>query len=189
MDTGFDPELSRAIAWEQMEANRERRGAEARAKPFRFEDLNGKPEPASWGPVYPKTASAAVEKWRRVARERELTSEETREYGQAVHAWINALNAPKRAEGTVSTRSNCASGQANDYSAAKHRASLRAAFHAQAAADRLAWATGKATNRQRQTIKDCYRQAMVAKRARLAAAPKPHLTFNWREARIVAAAA
>jgi hypothetical protein len=28
------------------------------AKPFRFEDLNGKPEPASWGPKYSKPAKA-----------------------------------------------------------------------------------------------------------------------------------
>ena len=29
------------------------------AKPFRFEDLNGKPEPASWGPIYSRPAAKA----------------------------------------------------------------------------------------------------------------------------------
>lgn len=28
------------------------------AKPFRFEDLNGKPEPKSWGPIYTKPVKA-----------------------------------------------------------------------------------------------------------------------------------
>ena len=133
------------------------------ARPFCFEDLNGEPEPASWGPVYPKTASQAVEKWRRVSAGRELTSEEARAYGQAVHAWINSLNAPKKTAGTLPTTSNCASGQAGEFSAAKHRASMRAKFTAAAAHDRFVWATGKA-------IKAAYAQAMAEKRARLALA-------------------
>ena len=143
------------------------------AKPFRFEDLNGKPEPAHWGPAYPKTASASVEKWRQVARGRELSSEEARAYGQAVHAWIQSLNAPKRAAGTLPSTSNCASGQAGDFDAAKYRASLRAKFHAQAASDRLAWATGKLKDSRGRTIRDVYALAMKEKRARLAALELP----------------
>lgn len=136
-------------------------------RPFRFEDLNGRPEPASWGPTYPKTASAAVEKWRALARGRELTASETCLYGQAVHAWIRALNRPKRAPDTLSARSICASGQANEFDAAKHRASLRARLHAQAASDRLAWATGKLKDPAGRTIREAYAAAMREKRARL----------------------
>ena len=163
MDYHYDPIAERAAAWETMQANVKRRENEARERPFRFEDLNGKPEPARWGPVYPKTASANVEKWRCVSAARELTSEEARAYGQAVHAWINSLNAPKKTAGTLPTTSNCASGQAGEFSAAKHRASIRAKFAADATRDRLAWATGKA-------IKAAYAQAMAEKRARLAIA-------------------
>lgn len=169
MDYDFDPALSRAIAYEQLEANRRLRDLVANIRPFRFEDLNGRPEPASWGPVYPKTASASVEKWRAIARGRELTAGETCLYGQAVHAWINALNAPKRAPDTLSTKSNSASGQAHEFDAAKYRATLRAQLHAQAAADRLAWATGKAKDSHGRTIRQAYAAAMAEKRARQAA--------------------
>lgn len=139
------------------------------ARPFRFEDLNGKPEPAHWGPAYPKTASASIEKWRQVARGRELSSEEARAYGQAVHAWIRGLNAPKRAPDTLPERSNSASGQAGEFDAAKYRATLRARFHAQAASDRLAWATGKLKDSHGRTIRQAYAAAMAEKRARQAA--------------------
>ena len=64
---------------------------------FRFEDLEGKPEPASWGPCYPKTASQAVEKWRMAARGRELAPDESAAYGAAVGDWIRTLNAIKPA--------------------------------------------------------------------------------------------
>lgn len=139
-------------------------------RPFRFEDLNGRPEPAHWGPVYPKTASASVEKWRSIARGRDLSSEEARAYGAAVHAWIRALNALKKTAGTLPSTSNCASGQVEEFDAAKYRASLRARFHAQAASDRLAWASGKAKDSQGRTIREAYRDAMKAKCARLEAA-------------------
>jgi hypothetical protein len=56
------------------------------ARPFRFEDLNGGRDPERWGPTYPKTASAAVEKWRAIARGRELTGDETRAYGPFLFA-------------------------------------------------------------------------------------------------------
>ena len=61
----------------------------AAAKPFRFEDLNGQPEPKTWGPVYPTLPG--VEKWRKLERKRELTPAETREYGASVGAAIRAL--------------------------------------------------------------------------------------------------
>jgi hypothetical protein len=93
------------------------------AKPFRFEDLNGKPEPASWGPVYPKTASASVEKWRKLERKRELTADETRAYGASVGEWIRKLNRPPRS-GPISLKctvqntcgtDNTATGEAERY--------------------------------------------------------------------------
>lgn len=54
MDFHYDPITERAAAWETMQANIERRENEARMRPFRFEDLNGKPEPDKWGPKYSK---------------------------------------------------------------------------------------------------------------------------------------
>lgn len=143
------------------------------ARPFRFEDLDGKPEPAHWGPAYPKTASQAVEKWRAIARGRELTADESAAYGQAVHAWIRTLNAPKKTAGTLPETSNCASGQALEFDAAKYRATLRAKFAAQAASDRLAWASGKlkgfAAGERGLTIAQVYARAMHEKRARMGA--------------------
>ena len=92
MDYHYDPMDERA--WETMQAERERRENEARTRPFRFEDLNGKPEPASWGPVYPNLAG--LEKWRKLERKRELTDEETRAYGRAVGEAIRRLNRPAK---------------------------------------------------------------------------------------------
>ena len=43
-----------AAAIEAMTANRERNETAARVRPFDFTDLNGKPEPAHWGPKYSK---------------------------------------------------------------------------------------------------------------------------------------
>jgi hypothetical protein len=94
-------------------------------RPFRFEDLNGKPEPESWGPKYSKPAKPGrkvdVDRW----------------------------------------PSNCASGQKFDFDAVKHRAKILTEFRLAANADRLKWATGKA-------IVEAYKQAMAAKRERLA---------------------
>lgn len=126
------------------------------AKPFRFEDLNGEPEPASWGPVYPKTASAAVEKWRMVARGRELSSDEKRAYGQAVGEWIRNLNSIKPAP-RVSL----------EYKMPDYAAQARARFAADAARDRREWALGKSKNCQGLTIRQAYARAMAEKRARL----------------------
>jgi hypothetical protein len=137
-----------------------------RLAPFRFEDLNGKPEPESWGPLYPKTASAAVEKWRKTASLRELDANETRAYGAAVHAWINGLNEPKKTPGTLSTTSNCASGQAHDFNAKAYRATMLARLHAEAATDRREWALGKAKNRHGETIRDVYARVMATKGAK-----------------------
>ena len=128
------------------------------AKPFRFEDLNGKPEPASWGPVYPKTASAAVEKWRMAARGRALTADEKRAYGHAVGEWIRNLNAIKPAP-RVSL----------EYKMPDFAAQARARFAADAARDRREWALGKLKDSHGRTIKQAYAQAMAAKRAREAA--------------------
>jgi hypothetical protein len=102
------------------------------AKPFRFEDLNGKPEPKSWGPRYSKPVKAK-------------------------RAFNDETNIP----------TNCASGQKRCFDAAKHRAKLRAEFAAQATADRLAWASGKARDSRGLTIKQAYALAMKARRARL----------------------
>ena len=90
----YDPIAERAAAWETMQANIARRENEARTRPFRFEDLNGRPEPKSWGPIYPNLAG--VEKWRKLERKRELTAEETRAYGAAVGEAIRRLNRPPR---------------------------------------------------------------------------------------------
>ena len=142
------------------------------ARPFRFEDLNGKPEPAHWGPTYPKTASAAVEKWRQVARGRELSSEEARAYGQAVRAWIRALNNPGAKRHAIPE-----SDLHYRFSGAKHAAAIRARFAAQAATDRRQWAEGKlkgfAKGERGLTIRDVYALAMKEKRARLAALELP----------------
>lgn len=126
------------------------------AKPFRFEDLNGKPEPASWGPCYPKTASAAVEKWRMTSRGRELSIDEKRAYGHAVGEWIRNLNSIKPAPRL-----------SLDYKMPDYAAKCRAEFAADAGRDRLNWALGKAKNCQGLTIKQAYAQAMAAKRGRL----------------------
>jgi hypothetical protein len=148
------------------------------ARPFRFEDLNGKPEPESWGPCYPKTASAAVEKWRRLARVRELTPQEKREHGQAVGAWIRALNNPaaKRHEIPASDLH-----YPRLFTCEKLRGQIRAAFAAQANADKREWASGKLESKSvghsGLTLRQAYALAMDEKRARLAleAAAQPVL--------------
>jgi hypothetical protein len=48
----------RAAAIAAMAANREADRLAYTARPFRFEDLNGRPEPKSWGPVYTKPVKA-----------------------------------------------------------------------------------------------------------------------------------
>jgi hypothetical protein len=48
----------RAAAIAAMAANREADRLERNARPFRFEDLNGKPEPKAWGPIYTKPVKA-----------------------------------------------------------------------------------------------------------------------------------
>jgi hypothetical protein len=143
-----------------------RRSDQWRMRPFRFEDLYGEPDPVSWGPAYPKTASAAVEKWRSIERVRELTTDEAREYGAAVGAWIRGLNKPPGY-----TKVPMAS---TEFNAARHRAKLIAAFHARASADRRAWANGDKVGWRHDTIQQAYAAAMDAKRRRLAAgAPAP----------------
>jgi hypothetical protein len=126
------------------------------AKPFRFEDLNGQPEPGRWGPCYPKTASQAVEKWRMAARGRELSADEKRAYGQAVGEWIRNLNAIKPAP-RVSLK----------YVMPDYAAQARARFAADAARDRRDWALGK-PNHSGDTIAKAYARAMDEKRARIA---------------------
>jgi hypothetical protein len=137
--------------------------AEYVARPFDFADLNGKPEPASWGPVYPKTASAAVEKWRMTARGRELTPDEKRDYGRAVGDWIRGLNSIKRAP-AVSLK----------YVMPDYAAKCRAEFAAAAGRDRRDWALGKLKSNSvgtcGLTLEQAYAQAMAEKAKRLAGA-------------------
>jgi hypothetical protein len=129
-------------------------------RPFDFADLQGKPEPASWGPCYPKTASQAVEKWRMTARGRELSVDEKRAYGAAVHAWIRGLNDVKPAA-RVSLK----------YVMPDYAAKCRAAFAAAANADKRAWADGKAKSGcvgiNGLTIEEAYAKAMAEKAERL----------------------
>jgi hypothetical protein len=145
-----------------------RASPEYAARPFRFENLNGKPEPEKWGPCYPKTASAAVEKWRKVSLGRDLTTDETRAYGQAVGAWIRGLNAVKKTPGTFGESTNAPSGQKGEFSSAKHRAKMGAEFVAAAARDRRNWALGESKDSNGHTIEQAYKLAMIGKAGRLA---------------------
>lgn len=145
-----DDACAHVNAWKESDAYQ--------ARPFRFEDLAGACEPARWGPAYPKTASASVEKWRAIARGRALTGDEARAYGRAVGAWIRALNAPK---GAVRVSLACTA-----FDAAKHRAKIRAEFQADAARDRREWALGKSKNGRGETIAKAYKRVMREKRAR-----------------------
>jgi len=52
-------EIERAQALEAMAENRKAADFTARTRPFRFEDLNGKPEPEKWGPKYSKPVKRA----------------------------------------------------------------------------------------------------------------------------------
>lgn len=122
---------------------------------FRFEDLEGKPEPESWGPCYPKTASQAVEKWRRIERGRDLSAEEKAAYGAAVHEWIKNLNAIKPA-----------SRASLKYRMPDYAAKCRAEFAARANLDKREWAAGK-KNYHGETIVEAYARAMADKAARL----------------------
>ena len=61
-----------------------------------------------FGPVYP--ALPGANKWRRLARGRELTVDEKREYGAVVLEGINALNAKLLDREVAPFRSNSASG-------------------------------------------------------------------------------
>ena len=130
--------------------------AEYVARPFDFADLQGRPEPASWGPVYHKTASAKVEKWRMTAKGRELTADEKRDYGAAVGEWIKGLNSIKPAA-KLSLK----------YVMPDYAAKARAAFAAAANADKRAWALGQSKNARGETIAQAYERAMAEKRARL----------------------
>ena len=131
------------------------------ARPFDFADLQGKPEPSSWGPVYPQGGSAAVAKWRMVSKGRALSSEEARDYGAAVGEWIKGLNSVKAAP-RVSLK----------YVMPDYAAKCRAAFAAAAGVDRREWADGKRKSNHvgslGLTIAQAYAQAMADKAARLA---------------------
>lgn len=134
--------------------------AEYVARPFDFADLAGKPEPSSWGPVYPKTASATVDKWRMTARGRDLSEAEKAEYGQAVGEWIKGLNSVKPAP-RVSLK----------YSMPNYAAKCRAEFAAAAGVAKRQWADGKLKNDRGETIGQAYARAMDEKAARLAGEP------------------
>jgi hypothetical protein len=47
-------ETARADAWRAIHAKAAAIESERNARPFRFEDLEGRPEPKSWGPIYSK---------------------------------------------------------------------------------------------------------------------------------------
>lgn len=136
------------------------------AKPFRFEDLNGEPEPEAWGKRYP--ALPSVDKWRKLANKRELTAEETRAYGASVGAAIRLLQRQELIGSTTGKISLACTA----FNAKKHRATLAAAFHAGCAADKRAWAFGGAKSlsvgSNGQTIEEAYEAAMAAKAKRLA---------------------
>jgi hypothetical protein len=150
------------------------------ARPFDFADLQGKPEPAKWGPLYPQGGSAAVAKWRMTSKGRALTSEEAREYGAAVGEWIKGLNAAPRAV-RVSLK----------YVMPNYAAKCRAAFAAQAETDKRQWALGNSKNERGETIAQAYARAMAEKRERLAdpAAHARKLELEAAQARAVNAKA
>src|SRR4029077_19578809 len=113
------------------------------AAPFRFEDLpvnddGQRLEPESWGPVY------------------DIKRKRGQDVGDAVREAHTAL---WKRDPVFHT--NSPSGQAFEFSVAKHRARMKAEFTAAANRDRLAWATSK-------DIAVAYDEAMAAKRARLA---------------------
>lgn len=140
----YDPD---ARQWEALQTSfksHEDEAREARVRPFRFEDLEGKPEPASWGPFYPKTLGAGVEKWRKLDKKRELTKDETRQWGAAVGEAIRKLNRPAKCGpislhctvvNTSKGRCNTAEGEAARYQAYVDR--LNAERLARRAADPL----------------------------------------------------
>ena len=127
------------------------------ARPFDFADLQGRPEPEKWGPAYPKTASAAVSKWRMTANGRELSADEKRAYGAAVGEWIRGLNSIAPAP-RVSLK----------YVMPNYAAKCRAEFQAAAGRDRRDWADGKSKNDRGETIAQAYARAMAEKAERLA---------------------
>jgi hypothetical protein len=135
--------------------------------PFRFEDLNGEPEPESWGPTYD------------IKRKR----------GQSVSDAVREAQARVWKRDKV-FHTNSASGQAFEFSASKHRARMKAEFTAQCNADRRAWAEGRLTIDRpgfSGNIVAAYAQAMADKRARLATR-KPHYVLRAGEWRLKEAA-
>jgi hypothetical protein len=134
------------------------------ARPFSFDDLEGNPEPEKWGSIYDikrqrgKTISEVV-------RAKQLSE---------LHAFASRGKCHVNIKADLKYK----------YSSAKANAAARAAFHAQAAADRRAWAAGTLTIDRpgfSGNIVAAYEQAMAAKRARLAR--KPHYLLRdgqWR---------
>src|SRR4029077_11013117 len=106
------------------------------AAPFRFEDLavnddGQRIEPESWGPVY------------NIKRKR----------GQDVGDAVREAQAQAWKRDPV-FHSNSPSGQAFEFSAAKHRARMKAEFTAQCNADRRAWADNKDCGPNRNNIRE-----------------------------------
>ena len=126
-------------------------------RPFRFEDLNGRPEPESWGPIYPQLPS--VEKWRKVDRTRGLTPEEEACYADSITAAIRLL---QRQE-LMGNAGKEPSLRCTVFDAKKHRAKLLTAFHTQCATDKRAWALGQSKDCAGDTIAEAYEKAMDAK--------------------------
>lgn len=122
--------------------------------PFRFEDLNGKPEPAEWGPVYPDLG-ATVAKFRRINRGRDLTAAESSAYADAIGKGIRSLNKPPGAA-KISLK----------YTMPDYAAKCRAEMSAAAERDNRAYRFGGEKGISGLTIEEAYQAAMVAKRAR-----------------------
>ena len=138
-----------------------------RIAPFRFEDLNGKPEPEAWGPVYD------------IKRKRgQSVSEAIRE------KQISELRSAANGKWHV----NLAADLKYKFSAAKHRARVKAEFTAQCNADKRNWADGKPRYGKTETIVEVYKQAMLDKAARLAIskACKPHYVLRAGEWKLAA---
>ena len=134
------------------------------SRPFRFEDLNGEPEPEAWGPVYPNLG-AAVATWRKKDRATRLSDADKCAYGAAVGAAIRAL---QRRE-LIGSEPPPSISYAPPIGA-RRRATLTGALHSVAARDRAAYAMGRERGINGLHIEDAYKAAMAEKLAPLALA-------------------
>lgn len=139
-------------------------------RPFRFEDLPDGKEPKRFGPLYP--ALPSVEKWRRLARKRQLSAGETSAYGAAVGAAVRLLQRQElcgSASGEIDLKCTI-------FNAKKHRGKLTAALHAAANADRRALADADPDSQKTSdhtldghSKRQAYEAGVAARRARVEA--------------------